>query len=45
MNPVLATISGVDSARWKLVPNSPRILVTVYFDGPLPPIIGFWTLN
>lgn len=45
MPPVLANVSGVATASWKYVPGSPRVLVYVYFDGPLPPMIGYWTLN
>jgi hypothetical protein len=29
----------------KSVPDSPRMLVYTYFEGPIPPIIGYWVMN
>jgi hypothetical protein len=39
------SVSNVQKATLHPLAESPRVLVTVYFDGPLPPIVGYWTMN
>ena len=38
-------VSVVERASLQPVPDSPRVFVTVYFNGPLPPILGYWSMN
>lgn len=47
MSPRLDGSSAVRirTAFWTPCPDSPRILVHVHFDGTIPPIIGYWTMN
>jgi hypothetical protein len=35
----------VRTAFWTASPHSARVLVHVYFEGSVPPIIGYWTMN
>jgi len=38
-------VSVVERASLKPVSNSPQVFVTVYFNGPLPPLLGYWSMN
>jgi hypothetical protein len=42
---LMSDLSTFDAVFVRPMPESPRMLVYTSFDGPIPPIIGYWVMN
>jgi len=41
----MVNLSRFGAVFVRSIPDSPRMLVYTDFEGPMPPIIGYWVMN